>query len=201
MLKGKSSRVSRCECRFEKIIASELPERFHQARLFDFPRGTAQAVRAWITNPTDGLLLTGGTGSGKTHLAAAILRDVVLGGGHIKFRRAADLYQAIRGSFHNQDNSEVSILKDYQGPGILILDDLGAGTLSDFERRYTLEVFDCRLSARKPTIVTTNWSLSEIANKLDDRIASRLSGFILLEFRGTDKRGSKTQRPSKLKQS
>jgi DNA replication protein DnaC len=158
-------------------------------------------VGAWITNPTDGLLFSGGTGSGKTHLAAAIVREVVIGGGDIKFRRAADLYQAIRGSFHNQDNSEVSILKDYLGPGILILDDLGAGTLSDFERRYTLEVFDCRLSARKPTIVTTNWSLSEIANKLDDRIASRLSGFMLLEFRGTDKRGSKTQRPSKLKQS
>lgn len=193
--------MSRCECRFERIIAARLPERFHRARLFDFPKGTAEAVGAWITNPTDGLLLFGGTGSGKTHLAAAILREVVIGGGDIQFRRAADLYQAIRGSFHNQDNSEVSILKDYQGPDILILDDLGAGTLSDFERRYTLEVFDCRLNARKPTIVTTNWSLSEIANKLDDRIASRLSGFILLEFRGTDKRSSKTQRPSKLKQS
>ena len=57
----------------------------------------------------------------------------------------------------------------------LVLDDLGAGSLSDCERRYTLELIDTRLNKLRPTIVTSNWNLQEIAERMDDRIASRLA--------------------------
>jgi len=70
----------------------------------------------------------------------------------------------------------------------LILDDLGAGSLSDCERRYTLELLDTRLNKMRPTVVTSNWSLQEIAERMDDRIASRLAGFAALELAGNDRR-------------
>jgi len=70
----------------------------------------------------------------------------------------------------------------------LVLDDLGAGSLSDCERRYTLELIDTRLNSMRPTIVTSNWNLEEISERMDDRVASRLAGFAALELAGKDRR-------------
>ena len=70
----------------------------------------------------------------------------------------------------------------------LVFDDLGAGSLSDCERRYTLELLDTRQNKLRPTVVTSNWDLQEIAERMDDRVASRLAGFAALELSGKDKR-------------
>lgn len=51
-----------------------------------------------------------------------------------------------------------------------------------------LEVLDRRLSQCKPTVVTTNWSLAEIAEQVDDRVASRLASFTCIELAGLDRR-------------
>jgi DNA replication protein DnaC len=146
-----------------------------------------QGVTAWFAKPDDGLLLCGPAGTGKTHLAAAIVRARVEAGKPVAFRRAADLYQAIRDSY-DQGFSEASVLSGYAEAPLLVLDDLGAGSLSDHERRFTLEVLDRRLNALRPTIVTTNWQLKDIRERMDERVASRLSSFTLLVFTGKDKR-------------
>jgi DNA replication protein DnaC len=71
---------------------------------------------------------------------------------------------------------------------LLVLDDLGAGSLSDHERRCTLELLDKRLDAMRPTVVTTNWTIEQIGKRMDERIASRLSGFVVMAFTGKDLR-------------
>ena len=60
--------------------------------------------------------------------------------------------------------------------------------MSDAERRFTLEILDRRANRLKPTVITSNWSLQEIGEKMDDRIISRLSGFTRLELSGNDRR-------------
>jgi hypothetical protein len=81
-----------------------------------------------------------------------------------------------------------SLMRPYLDASLLALDDLGAGGLSDFERRVTLEIFDRRLNDRRPTVVTTNWELESIAEKMDDRIASRLATYACLRLGGEDRR-------------
>jgi DNA replication protein DnaC len=178
----------RCECRYERIIRAQLPERYHHAKLEDFPPAVAKAVRDWIAAPTDGLLIPGDVGTGKTYLAAAIVRAVVTAGKSIRFRRAAQLYQAIRDSYGMEGVSEEEILSDFIDAPLLVLDDLGTGSFSDHERRYTLEVLDRRLNESRPTIITSNWTLEQIRERMDDRIASRISGFTKLALTGQDKR-------------
>jgi DNA replication protein DnaC len=179
-----------CPCQKERKIAAALPQRYRQARLSDFPDQIVQGVMAWFAKPGDGLLLCGPAGTGKTHMAAAITRSCIEIGRPITFRRAADLFQAIRDTY-DQGFAEATVLSDYAKTPLLVLDDLGAGALSDFERRYTLEVLDRRLNAMLPTIVTTNWKLSQIREQMDERIASRLSGYTVLTFAGRDRRERK----------
>ena len=80
------------------------------------------------------------------------------------------------------------MLKEYFGVSFLLLDDLGSGSLSDHERRNTLEILDQRLNRRLPTVVTTNLELDAIARLMDDRIASRLAGFSYFQLSGPDRR-------------
>lgn len=180
-----------CGCQKERKIAKALPERYRHARLSDFHAQVVQGVTGWFAKPGDGLLLCGPAGTGKTHLAAAITRACIELGKPIMFGRAADLFQGIRQTY-DQGFTEEGVLAEYAKARLLVLDDLGAGALTDFERRYTLEVLDRRLNAMLPTIVTTNWSLAQIREQMDERIASRLSGFTLLAFAGRDRRERKS---------
>jgi chromosomal replication initiation ATPase DnaA len=179
--------VRPCACQRERRILEELPPRFHQARLRDFPPTVVQQLTAWLESPGDGLLITGPAGTGKAHLAAAILRWRVEHGKWATFRRLAEFYQALRESYR-LNTSEADVLRPYIEGKFVVLDDLGGGALSDFERRAVLEVLDRRLNQRKLTVVTTNWSLAEIAERVDDRVASRLASFTCIELAGLDRR-------------
>lgn len=176
-----------CICQRARRIKSELPPRFHEARLTDFPTAIVDFVTAWLAKPGDGLLLQGPAGTGKTHLAAAIIRARIEAGRRAIFRRAADLYAGLRQSYQGSGTEE-ALLREYTEAPLLVLDDLGAGALTDFERRSTLEALDRRLNALLPTVVTTNLTLRDMEARLDDRIASRLSGLTKLELTGRDQR-------------
>jgi DNA replication protein DnaC len=177
----------KCACYRERAIRAELPPRYHDARLDSFSPALQTRVSDWIREPGDGLLLSGAVGTGKTHLAAAIVRSRMELGKAPAFRRAADLYAGLRETYR-VNTSEAELMRAYVESPLLVLDDLGAGALTDFERRITLEIFDRRLNNRRPTIVTTNWKLEDIAEKMDDRIASRLASYTNLVVSGKDRR-------------
>jgi DNA replication protein DnaC len=135
----------------------------------------------------DGLLITGPAGTGKTHLAAAIVRMLMEQGHRAVFRRSAEFYAALRETYGG-GITERSVVRPLLEAPHLVFDDLGAGSLSDHERRFTLEVLDRRMNALLPTVLTTNWLLPEIAERIDDRVASRLAGFLNFQLSGPDRR-------------
>lgn len=184
-----SGRASLCACTIERKIHAALPERYWLAKMADFTGPAYTLVMEWLLNPTDGLFITGPCGTGKTHLAAAMVRHLVTKGANVKLMRCADFYRDVRGMFAGDALlTESAVLSPLEKARFLILDDLGAGSLSDCERRYSLEVLDVRLNKLRPTVVTSNWSVQEISERMDDRIASRLAGFMQLELAGRDRR-------------
>jgi len=171
----------------------------------DFDPKIQRRVTEWFENPTPGLFITGPVGTGKTHLAAAILRHAMLTNfcrrycsndpsrthRDALFCRCAEFFLKIRATYNDSSSrTELSVVDETAGVHLLILDDLGAGKSDDFERRAILEVLDRRLNNMLPTVVTSNLARTEISLKIDDRVSSRLLPFTGIPLDGSDRRNA-----------
>jgi DNA replication protein DnaC len=176
-----------CPCQAERRIRLTIPERYWGADLSDFAPVIFDQVMAWLLSPTDGLRLCGPVGTGKTHCAAGIVRHIAQQEKPVKFRSFSQVYRDLR-ECYTLNRNEQDVLRELFRAPFVVLDDLGAGSLSDFERRSITDILDERMGGLRPTVVTTNWSLKQIEERMDDRIASRLAAFTTIEFTGRDRR-------------
>ena len=149
-----------------------------------------------MQNPCD-LILCGPAGSGKTHLAVAILREWVrsqkitlsLMGGNGIFVTVPDLLLEIREAFGDKsDKSEADIVKKYATVDYLVLDDLGAEKTTEWSITTLYTIIDQRYRQELPTIVTTNLTIDEIGTQISERIASRLASGKVIKINAPDYR-------------
>jgi len=149
-----------------------------------------------LEKTTDSLYLTGPRGTGKTHMAAAIVREIVsdktpshsLSG--VQWTSAPDLLLEIRATFRDgSERSEMGIIEQYSDCRLLVLDDLGAEKTSEWSLQTLYTIIDRRYREERQTIITSNLSLDELAAQVDDRIASRLSELCrVVVLAGADRR-------------
>ena len=121
-----------------------------------------------------GLLMIGGVGSGKSHLAVAILCEVIAKGYSGLYYNSPDLLRDIRATFDSEgDVTEDAILDKITEVDLLVLDDLGAEKVSEFVLDRLYIVVNKRYEGCKPMIVTTNLEVEELEARLNKRIVSR----------------------------
>jgi DNA replication protein DnaC len=84
--------------------------------------------------------------------------------------------------------TEEDVINEYVEEKFLILDDLGAEKTTDFSLTSLYMIIDERINNFKRTIITTNLSLQDIEQKMDARIASRLSGMKTIKLNMPDYR-------------
>ncbi len=139
----------------------------HQA--YDSAREFAQSARGW-------LLLKGGYGCGKTHLAAAIANDRLARGQPVLFVVVPDLLDHLRAAF--APTSRVTYddrFESLRSTPFLILDDLGTQSATAWAQEKLFQLLNFRYNAQLPTVITTNRELEEI----DPRLRSRLTDISL----------------------
>lgn len=124
----------------------------------------ASAPRGW-------LLIVGGIGCGKTHLAAAIGHERVRRGDTVLFITVPDLLDHLRSTYGPSSEIGYDELFDrLRDAPLLIMDDLGAENPSPWAREKLYQLINHRYSLALPTVVTTNVDL----DLLDARLRSRL---------------------------
>jgi len=122
--------------------------------------------------PTNWLLLRGGFGAGKTHLAAAIANRVSLSGLPVMFVVVADLLDYLRATF--QPGTPASYdrrFKSLQRASLLVLDDLGAQNTTPWAGEKLFQILNHRYLSGLPTVFTVS---SDNWESLDERLRSRL---------------------------
>ncbi len=129
--------------------------------------------RAWAfaANPQGWLLLMGGYGCGKTHLAVAIANERIQRGHPALFIVVPDLLDYLRATF--SPASPVAYderFEEVRTAPLLILDDLGAQSTTPWATEKLYQILNYRYNSRLPTVITTNRELEEI----DLRLRSRL---------------------------
>lgn len=142
------------------------------------------------------IFITGKCGVGKTHLASALAMKLFKEKKNIRFVNIPELLLIIKDTFKKGSGiSELDIITEYTGCGVLFLDDLGAEKVSEWTLEAIFLLLDTRIRDMVPTIITSNLSISEIEHIFNDRIASRIAGnFKILEMTGSDYRISEKGR-------
>ena len=124
-----------------------------------------------------GIMFVGTTGSGKTHLACAIGNALLNEAYEVRFKRAVDLPLNIRDTYSNESElTEADVILPLQKCQLLIIDDLGADTDTEWKTSIWLSIIDYRINYALPTIVTTNLNEREMISRFDKRVSDRLLG-------------------------
>lgn len=123
-----------------------------------------------------GLLLMGGCGTGKTHLAVAALQQIIESGkpGKVLFSNFQDLIQEIQASFSSeQAPSKSEILQPLREADLLVLDELGSQKPTTFVQEILYYIINSRYNDDKTTIFTTNY-LDEPQRPAEERLEERI---------------------------
>jgi DNA replication protein DnaC len=138
-----------------------------------------QSAKAYARHPEGWLLLIGGYGCGKTHLAAAIANEALDRGVTPLFVTVPDLLDHLRATFAPSSPEGYSErFQRVRSSRLLILDDLGTENASPWALEKLFQILNYRYMSRLPTVITTNQELERI----DPRLRSRLSDPELVEI-------------------
>ena len=147
-----------------------------------------------FTPNSGNLLFVGGTGLGKTFLAACIARTVADRGYSVMYETASGLFNKLERAKFGGSEEERREADKYAACDLLIIDDLGTEMAGQFVTAALYSLMNDRLLENKPMVITTNLNVDEAARRYSPQIASRLYGsFTRLTFVGDDIRVMKNR--------
>jgi len=198
-VEGKGVRPCHCrinERRAQMLAAANIPKRYEKCS-FDnyYPQDSQIANDRFVSqaralcdakhlvdefpNIEIGLLFIGPCGVGKTHLATAIIRALIMQKAvSCLFYDFRDLLKEIQDSYNPVSRiSELKVLGPVYDADVLVLDELGASKPTDWVRDTMTQIINTRYNDKKVSIFTTNY-LDEPETPheetLTDRVGVRL---------------------------
>ena len=155
-----------------------------------------------------GIYFVGGVGSGKSCLSVAVaddvirtskytadmqkqlMRDIRKFGALYRFVLVPSLLEYMRATYRNHDYQGVQrLIEEYSNLQLLILDDIGAEKPSAWVLEKLTSIIDFRNNRELKTLYTSNKTLNELTEHLDERITSRIRQQCeVIQLTGSDRR-------------
>jgi DNA replication protein DnaC len=202
-------RVTRCDCQLRArsqtlLSGARIPKRYEHCELAsytaDFPGAHASLALAHLSatkfaheyDPRDGagLLIIGKIGTGKTHLAVGITKELILNKGvPCLFYDYRELLKEIQNSYNSTvQTTELDVLRPVFETDVLVLDELGAVKPTEWVWDTVSLILNTRYNDNRTTIITTNFEdqpaagtngggsirMAARAESLGDRIGERM---------------------------
>ncbi len=130
-------------------------------------------------NQKNGLIITGKSGVGKTHLATAILNKLTEKDVLVLMGRLILLLDVIKNTFKDFSSKEKDIIELYSKVDILIIDDLGTERISSWALEKLYTIIENRNENKLPIIVTTRFNKESLLDRFSQSEEKDLSEAVI----------------------
>lgn len=121
-----------------------------------------------------GLVLSGKPGTGKSHLAAAVMQGI-LANHSVLYVTCMDVIRMVRETWRrDSDESERDVLQRLGRMALLVIDEVGVQYGTEGEQTILFDVLDLRYRDMLPTILMTNQDLAGAKTFLGERTWDRV---------------------------
>lgn len=150
----------------------------------------ASFAKDFIGDAVRNLIMVGRTGTGKTHLACAVARNVLDKRKYARYITSEDMADEIAKAWKITDDSEANAIHRFTDYDLLILDEYGLHDRHENRLQLVHKVLYSRYDEGKATMLISNLTLDELQKDLGDRLWSRFQhdGLTLVECNWADQR-------------
>jgi DNA replication protein DnaC len=120
------------------------------------------------------LSLIGNRGCGKTQLAVEAIRTITAKGKRARYCTATEFFIEIKAAYSTQNRSEKDVLNEFTRPALVVIDEVGQRSESEWENRLLFELLNRRYNALKDTILVSNQGADEFTKSLGPSLISRM---------------------------
>lgn len=133
------------------------------------------------------LLFYGDTGVGKTFLSNCVAKELLEKGKSVIYFTAFQLFDILSKGVFQKDADAIAAHQNIYDCDLLIIDDLGTEVSNSFTSSQLFLCVNERILRQKATIISTNLSMAQLAERYSKRTLSRISdSYTILKLFGND---------------
>jgi len=174
------------EARIEKLKRRGVGKRYLQNSFDNFNADTPSKQNALLKvrelcrcisnkEQAPNLIMVGGVGTGKTHLANAAIIELTDSGKECGRINLIDMIRRLKSTWSKDTKeSEAEVLELYSECDLLIIDEVGIQFNSDTEKMFIFDVINARYEEELPTVIISNLDVAGVKEIIGDRCVDRL---------------------------